>query len=138
MSDILVTCFLMPEEMEGLCVTYSVDLCNEFEFCPMIHIWKVCHICCSIFKFLQYNTPFVCLGLILIAAVSFLNTCLEGRALKKIEGCYLNMIVCLPVCHALNFTAISRCEPAVLFLRRIKSTTFSAARKLETSKPYTR
>lgn len=61
----------MLGEIEGLCVTYSVGLCDEFEFCPMICIWKVCHICCSIFKFIQHNTPFVCLGLLLTAAVSF-------------------------------------------------------------------
>lgn len=32
MSAFLVTSFLMPGEIEGLCVTSSVDLCNEFEF----------------------------------------------------------------------------------------------------------
>lgn len=56
MSAFLITYFLKPGEVKGLCVTSSVDLCNELEFCPMIHIWKVYHICCSIFKFLQYNT----------------------------------------------------------------------------------
>lgn len=73
----------MPGEIEGLCVTSSIDLHNEFEFYPMMHMWNVCHICCSIFKFLQYNTPFVHLGLLLIAAISFFNTCLEGRALQE-------------------------------------------------------
>jgi len=38
----------------------------------------------------------------------------------------------------LIFSAIFRGEPVVLFLGRVKSTAFSAARKLETSKPYTR
>lgn len=74
----------MPGEIEGLCVTSSVDLCNEFEFCPMIHIWKVCHICLSIFTFLQYKS--VCVGLLLTAAVSFFNTCLGRRGLQEDWG----------------------------------------------------
>lgn len=44
MSAFLVTCFFMPGEIEGLRVTSSVDLCNEFELCPMIPLEAVSHL----------------------------------------------------------------------------------------------
>lgn len=49
----------------------------------MIHIWKVCHICLSIFNFLPYNYFLVCLGLLLTSIVSFFNTCLEELGLQE-------------------------------------------------------
>lgn len=67
----------MPGEIEGLCVTSSVDLYNEFEFV----LWCTFGSCVT-FAIAFLNFYSTILLLLLIAGVSILNTS-EGRTLQE-------------------------------------------------------